>query len=238
MKKIILIALLIPVLCIAQKKKTTKKPALAKSVSSSANLNIANALKEALNKGITNQVSKLAVTDGFYGNDLVKIQIPEELSLLEGTLKKFGQEKLLNDGIKSLNRAAEDAVKEATPIFVKAITNIKITDAKTILFGTENAATAYLEKSTNADLYKKIAPLVQASIGRVGADVAWGMLIDKYNKIPLLDKVNPDINDYVTKKTLEGAFKMIAVEEKNIRTDLNSRTSGLLQTVFGMLDKK
>jgi Protein of unknown function (DUF4197) len=239
MKKLIFIALLIPFIGIAQKKKTkTKVKTPTTTVASKADNAIADALKEALNNGITNQVSKLAIENGFYTNDLVKISVPDEAYLLEGTLRKIGQGKLVDDGIKSLNRAAEDAVKEAVPIFVTAIKNIKITDAKSILMGKENAATAYLETSTNKDLYSKLAPIVQASLGRLGADVLWKSLIDKYNRIPLLDKINPDVNDYVTKKTLEGAFKMIAVEEKNIRTNLDSRTSNALKTVFGMLEKK
>ena len=137
-----------------------------------------------------------------------------------------------------MNRAAEDAVKEATPIFVSAVKNMNITDAKSILLGNENAATVYLQGTTNKDLYAKFSPVVQQSIGKVGADVIWNTLITKYNNIPFVTKVNPDITDYVTNKSMEGVFKMIAVEEKNIRTDLKSRTSPLLQSVFGLLDKK
>jgi hypothetical protein len=87
-------------------------------------------------------------------------------------------------------------------------------------------------------LYAKFSPVVQQSIGKVGADVIWNTIITKYNNIPFVTKVNPDITDYVTNKSMEGVFKMIAVEEKNIRTDLKSRTSPLLQSVFGLLDKK
>jgi hypothetical protein len=240
MKKIILIALLIPFIGFAQKKKTKtkKKVPVATTAATKADNAIADALKEALNNGIANQVSKLAVENGFFGNELVKISAPEEAYILEGTLRKMGQGKMVDDGIKSLNRAAEEAVKEATPIFVSAIKNMKIADAKTILTGKEDAATAYLQTSTNKELYAKMAPMVQMSLGRVGADMLWKSLIDRYNKIPLLDKINPDMNDFVTKKALEGVFKMIAVEEKNIRTNLDSRTSDVLKTVFGMLDKK
>ena len=115
---------------------------------------------------------------------------------------------------------------------------MKITDAKSILLGNENAATTYLQGTTNKELYAKFSPVVQQSIGKVGADVVWSSIIGKYNQIPFVNKVNPDITDYVTNKAMEGVFKMIAVEEKNIRTDLMSRTSPLLQSVFGLLGKK
>jgi len=164
--------------------------------------------------------------------------MPEEMSLVEGTLRKFGMNNIVEDGVKSLNRAAEDAVKEATPVFLNAIKSMNITDAKSILIGSQNAATTYLQTATTKELYAKFSPIVQQSIGKVGADVAWGALISKYNNLPLVSKVNPDINDYVTTKALEGVFKMIAVEELNIRTDLKSRTSPLLQNVFGILTNK
>ncbi|MGL4385318.1 MAG: DUF4197 domain-containing protein [Flavobacterium sp.] len=199
-------------------------------------VDIAAGLKEALNKGITEQVSKLTQVDGFYKNELVKIVMPEELTKVDKTLRKLGMGSLADDGIKALNRAAEDAVKEATPVFVNAIKNIKIADAKTILMGNKNAATTYLQQSTNKELYTKFLPVVQQSIGKVGADKIWNGIIQKYNTVPLVSKINPDLNDYVTNKALEGVFKMIAIEEKNIRTDLQSRTSTVLKKVFAMQD--
>ena len=162
--------------------------------------------------------------------------MPEELSKVDKTLRKLGMGSLADDGIKALNRAADDAVKEATPVFVNAIKNIKIADAKTILMGNKNAATTYLQQSTNKELYAKFLPVVQQSIGKVGADKIWNGIIQKYNTVPLVSKINPDLNDYVTNKALEGVFKMIAIEEKNIRTDLQSRTSTVLKKVFAMQD--
>jgi len=240
MKKALLIFLLIPFLATAQfknlKKKAIEKPKTI--VGNTSALDISSGLKEALNKGIVEQVSKLTAFDGFYGNDAVKILMPQELFALEQTLRSLGMGKLADDGIKSLNRAAEDAVKEATPIFVTAIKNIKINDAKNILLGSENAATTYLQNSTNNALYQKISPIVQQSLGRVGADVLWAAIIKRYNTIPLMADVNPDINDYVTRKTLEGVFKMIAIKEKNIRTNFSARTTNLLQQVFAIQDTK
>ena len=202
------------------------------------NADIAAGLKEALNNGISKQVSKLTATDGFYKNEAVKILLPPELQKVDKALRKMGLGSLADDGIKSLNRAAEDAVKEATPIFVNAITHMTITDAKGILMGSDNSATVYLQTNTTTALYGKFSPVVQQSIGKVGADKIWASIITKYNSIPLVSKVNPDITDYVTNKALDGVFKMITVEEKNIRTKLDSRTSDLLKKVFALQDRK
>ena len=148
----------------------------------------------------------------------------------------MGLSKLADEGVLLLNRAAEDAVKEATPIFVSAIKNLTITDAKNILLGKDDAATLYLETKTTAELYSKFKPVVQSSIGKVGADVVWTKIMTKYNSVPFVTKINPDITDYVTNKALEGVFKQIAVEELKIRDDLNARTSNTLKEVFKLQD--
>ena len=251
MKKILIVLFLIPIFSFGQAKKKAKaavvktKTTITKTNAtplsaavSPALLDISGGLKEALTNGVTKEVSKLTAVDGFFKNESVKILLPEELSTMEATLRKFGMDKYADDAILSINRAAEDAVKEASPIFINAIKNMNIADAKSILTGSENAATNYLQKATTKELYAKFSPVVQQSIGKVGADVVWTSMINKYNKIPLVSKVNPDITDYVTNKALEGVFKMITVEEKNIRANLKSRTSPLLQSVFGLLDKK
>jgi len=201
-------------------------------------IDISSGLKEALNNGISKQVTKLTAVDGFYKNEAVKILLPEELKKVDSSLRKIGLSALADEGLKVLNRAAEDAVKEATPIFVDAVKNMSFTDAKTILMGNENSATAYLQNSTSTALYGKFNPVIKKSFTKVGADVVWSNIINKYNSIPFSRKVNPDLTDYVTNQAMEGVFKMIAVEEKNIRTNLNSRTSVLLQQVFAMQDKK
>ena len=213
MKKLILVLLLIPLISIAQTKKKVKKIKVKTPT-------------------VTNVINTVDISAG------VKILIPEELQRVDTTLRKLGMGSLVDDGIKSLNRAAEDAVKESTPIFINAIKNISISDAKGILLGNESAATSYLKDSTTKELYAKFNPVVQESIGKVGADVIWNSIIKKYNTIPLVNKVNPDISDYVTTKAMEGVFKMIAVEEKNIREKLTSRNSDLLKSVFALQDKK
>lgn len=237
MKKIFLVAFIFPFLGTAQIK--LPKIKIPKSIPTSiAGIDIAGGLKEALHEGVTKQVAKLTAIDGFYRNELVKILLPDELQKVDRTLRKFGMSNLADEGLLLLNRAAEDAVKQATPVFVEAIKNIKFADAKTILMGSENAATTYLQGATNTALYAKFSPIIKTSLSKVGADALWGSLILKYNAIPLVNKVNPDLTDYVTNQALAGVFTMITVEEKNIRTDLKSRTSGLLQSVFGLQDKK
>lgn len=202
------------------------------------NVDIAGGLKEALNNGINKQVTKLTAVDGFYKNEMVKILLPEELQKVDAGLRKIGLEKLADDGLRAINRTAEDAVKQATPIFVDAIKGMTFTDAKNILMGNESAATTYLQSSTSTALYAKFNPVIKNSFAKVGADKVWANIITKYNSIPLVKKVNPDLTDYTTNKAMEGVFKMISVEEKNIRTDLNSRTSDLLKKVFALQDNK
>ena len=201
-------------------------------------LDISGGLKEALNNGISKQVTKLTAVDGFYRNEAVKILLPEELKKVDSGLRKIGLSKLADEGLKAINRTAEDAVKEATPIFVNAITSMSFADAKNILMGNENAATNYLENTTSMALYGKFNPVIKSSFSKVGADKVWANIITKYNAIPLVKKVNPDLTDYVTNQAMNGVFKMIAVEEKEIRTNLNARTSALLKNVFAVQDKK
>ena len=200
-------------------------------------VDIAGGLKEALNNGISKQVTKLTTTDGFYRNELVKILLPEELRKVDSGLRKLGLNSLADEGLKVLNRAAEDAVKQATPIFVDAVRNMSFADARGILMGSQNSATSYLQNSTSTALYGKFNPVIKNSFTKVGADKVWANIITKYNSIPLVNKVNPDLTDYVTNQAMNGVFKMVAVEEKNIRTNINARTSILLQKVFAMQDK-
>lgn len=195
-------------------------------------------LREALDQGVEKQVAKLTAPDGFLKNELVRIALPDELQKVDRTLRKMGMGKLADEGIRSLNRAAEEAVKESTPIFSQAIKNISFRDAKGILMGNRDAATQYLKKETSAPLYDKFLPVVKSNIGKVGADKIWENLINKYNALPMVSRVNPDINDHVTKKALDGVFTMIAIEEKDIRTHLSARTSPLLKKVFAIQDKK
>jgi hypothetical protein len=201
-----------------------------------SNTDIASGLRQALDLGIDKQVSKLTQKDGFFKNDLVKIILPEELQKVDDALRKIGLSSLADDGLKALNRAAEDAVKEATPIFINAVKDITFDDAKNILLGADNAATSYLTTKTQTELYNKFKPVINQSFSKVGADQIWTNLINRYNAIPFTSNVNPDLTDYVTGEALRGVYKMIAVEEKEIRTKISSRSTDLLKKVFALQD--
>jgi hypothetical protein len=243
MKTKIALLLLIPTLGFSQIKildkikKTVPSTSTSNALASLSSGDISQGLKEALNKGIEKQVTKLTAVDGFYKNEMVKILLPEELQKVDKTLRKMGMSSLADKGILMLNRAAEDAVKESTPIFVDAVKNMSFTDAKNILMGDEKAATAYLQTETTNSLYAKFNPVIQSSFAKVGADKVWASIIKKYNSLPMVTKVNPDLTDYTTNKALEGVFKMIALEEKDIRTNLNARSTDLLKKVFAKQDK-
>lgn len=198
---------------------------------------IGNGLRQALDNGIKNQVSKLTSTDGFYKNELVKIMLPEELQAVDKGLRKIGLGNLADEGIKVLNRAAEDAVKTATPIFINAVKEITFADAKNILLGNQNAATSYLKGKTSDDLYASFTPVIKNSFSKVGVDKVWRGLINKYNSIPFVKNVNPDLTTYVTTRALEGVFTMIEVEEKGIREKAGLRNTALLQQVFALQDR-
>jgi len=236
MKKVILSVLTLTILssCAEMQQVANQLP----NVLQTENLDIASGLKEALNLGITKEVSKLTATDGFFKNEAVKILLPTELQKVDKTLRSIGLSKLADEGLKVMNRAAEDAVKEATPIFVDAVKGMSFSDAKSILMGNQTAATTYLQNTTTTALYSKFNPVIKSSFEKVGADKIWSQIITKYNSIPTVKKVNPDLTDYTTTKALEGVFKMIAVEEKDIRTNISARSTALLQKVFAMQDKK
>ncbi len=202
------------------------------------NADIGEALRQALNEGIERQVTSLMKEGGFYNQPDVRILLPAELQKVDKKLRQIGLDALADEGIKLLNRAAEDAVKEAKPVFVKAVKEITFDDARKILMGDGTAATRYLENKTRTELYQKFYPVVQQSFKKVGADKVWNRIISRYNQIPFVQKVNPDLNDYVTQEALKGVYKKIADEEKRIRTDINARTTELMKKVFALQDKK
>lgn len=202
------------------------------------NADISAALQQALNQGIDKQVTKLTQTDGFFKNELVKIMLPAELQKVDKGLRDIGLGNLADEGLKVLNRAAEDAVKEATPIFVDAVKGITFNDAQNILMGNKNAATTYLNQKTETALYNKFKPIINQSFAKVGADDIWSNLISRYNAIPFTNNVNPDLTDYVTQEALKGVYTMIAIEEEDIRNKISSRTTDLMRKVFALQDKK
>lgn len=200
------------------------------------NAEISSGLKQALQKGIDLQVTKLTEENGFFRNELVRIGLPPELQKVDKTLRDVGLDALADQGLKVLNRAAEEAVKEATPIFISAVREMNFSDARNILLGNDNAATTYLADKTTTQLYSKFNPVIKNSLDKVGATEVWSNIIQRYNALPLTSSVNPDLTDYVTTKALDGVFTMIAVEEMEIRNNFSARTTALLKKVFGLQD--
>ena len=199
-------------------------------------LDISGGLKEALENGVSEAVTSLSSTDGYLESPY-KILVPEDAQKVINTVKKVpGFQDVDKKLIAKMNEAAEVAAKKATPIFVDAITSMSITDAKDILFGNDDAATRYLEKSSREALYGAFMPVIQGALSQVGATKYWNSVVTKYNKLPLTKDVNPNLDDHVNNKALDGMFGLIKVKEDGIRKDVSQRTSPLLKDVFGKLD--
>ena len=200
---------------------------------------ITAALKQALEQGTNKSVSKLSALNGFFGNAAVKILFPPEAQKAEKTLRKIGLSKLCDNLTLSLNRAAEDAAGKAAPIFVNAIKQMTVKDAAAILTGGQDAATQYFRNTTNQSLTDQFKPVIQTSLSKVGATRLYSSLAAQYNRIPLtFNKINPELDDYVTQQAINGIFYQIALEEINIRQNLSARTTPLLQQVFSFFSKK
>jgi len=196
----------------------------------------AQALKEALDNGIKNSVDIVSKVDGYLNNSEIKIPFPPDAKKIEDKLRNLGMNKLVDDAILYINRAAEDAAVAAKPIFVETIKNMTVTDAINIVKGNDNEATEYLRENTSDALYKKFIPPIQVSLEKVNATKHWGTVINTYNKIPLVQKINPELDDYVTRKALDGLFLMIAKEEKKIREKPFARVTAILKKVFDWVD--
>lgn len=194
---------------------------------------VAQGLREALVKGISTGSDLVSQIDGYFKNPEIKIPFPPEVKKVEDRLRQIGLGSEVDKFVLTLNRGAEDAAKEAKPIFIAAIKSMTIQDAWGILKGEENAATNYLRRVTSAQLKEKFSPVIQNSLDKVSATKYYGDIVNRYNRIPLVEKVNPDLNSYATERALDGLFIMIAKEEKNIRQNPLARTTELLKKVFG-----
>jgi hypothetical protein len=204
------------------------------SGTSSSQSEIAAGLREALQVGAQNATGKIATVNGFFGNSLIKILMPPEAKKVETTLRTVGLGAHVDKAILSMNRAAEDASTKALPIFVNAIKAMTITDAVSILKGSNDAATQYLKTKTTTELTNTFRPIVQQSLDKVNATRYWAEVFTIYNKLPTTrEKVNPDLVAYVTERALNGAFVYIAQEEAKIRQDPAARVTDLLKKVFG-----
>jgi len=199
-----------------------------------SNSDIASGLKEALKIGAQNASNQLSATDGFFKNAAIKILMPQEARQVEQTLRSVGLGSVADKAILAMNRAAEDAAKQAAPIFINAITSMSIQDGVNILKGGNNAATNYLKGKTTAALTAAFKPVIQQSLAKVNATEIWNTVFSTYNQIPFTqNKVNPDLTGYVTERALSGIFTTIAGEELKIRTDPAAQVTSLLKKVFG-----
>ncbi|MBK8555776.1 MAG: DUF4197 domain-containing protein [Lewinellaceae bacterium] len=199
---------------------------------------IGRGLKEALDNGVGEAVTFLSAKDGYY-KSAYKILMPEEAQKVADKLKAVpGFGNVEADLTERMNRAAEDAAVKAKPIFIAAITKMTFQDAMNILMGDPNSATLYLNKSTYQPLYAEFKPIIQESLDKVNARTYWRDAVTAYNKIPFVTKTNPELDDHVTKMALSGMFSLIEKKEAGIRSDVNQRSSPLLQKVFSKQDKK
>ncbi len=193
---------------------------------------VASGLKEALLKGASEGSDRLSLRDGFY-KSAYKIALPPDAKPVCDKLGMIpGFDKIEECLVEKINRSAEDAAKKAKPIFVSAIRQMTIKDAWNILKGDDIAATQYLISTTKQSLYNEFKPVIVESLNKLGALNYWSSAVDRYNKFPFVKQINPDIADYVTGKALDGLFQKIAEEEKDIRSNLNARTTELLKRVF------
>lgn len=210
---------------------------LKQALSEPTTAEIGAGLKQALEFGINEGANLLSQRDGYY-KSAYKILLPEEARRVTNRLKVIpGFSDLENVIVEKLNHAAEDAAKSAAPIFVDAIKEMTFDDALHILLGSNDAATQYLHSKTYTPLYEKFQPVIVTSLNKFNAIQYWADAINAYNKIPLVEKVNPKLDEYVTEKALDGLFAMVAQKELVIRTDISSRTTDLLKKVFAKQDK-
>ncbi len=194
---------------------------------------VGEGLKEALIKGISSGSDLASQVDGYFKNPQIKIPFPPDVKKVEDRLRQIGLGNEVDKFVMTLNRGAEDAAKEAKPIFIAAIKQMTIDDAWAILKGEPDAATQFLKRTTSGELKNKFMPVIKNSLDKVSATKYYGDIVSRYNSIPLVQKVNPDLNDYATDMAIQGLFTMIANEEKNIRQDPIARTTELLKRVFG-----
>ncbi len=197
---------------------------------------VASGLKEALIKGISNGSSQASKLDGYFKNSQIKLPFPPDVQKVETKLRQIGLDKEVDKFILTLNRGAEEAAKEAKPIFVAAIKSMTIQDAWGILKGEDNAATEYLIKATSTQLKGKFQPVMKRALDKTNATKYYSSIITTYNKVPFVDKVNDDLEGYATDKAIEGLFLLISKEEKKIREDPVARTTDLLKKVFAAQD--
>ncbi|MBA9075430.1 MULTISPECIES: DUF4197 domain-containing protein [Rufibacter] len=194
---------------------------------------VASGLRQALSQGINKGATQAAQTDGFYKNSLIRIPFPPDVQRVENTLRQIGLGSQVDKFILTLNRGAEDAAKSAAPIFLNAIKQLTFQDVWNILRGEKDAATQFLKRTTTSQLTAAFRPVMKQSLDKVNATKYYTDIVTRYNQIPLVQKVNPDLEAYATQKAIDGLFTLVAQEEANIRENPVARTTELLRRVFG-----
>jgi hypothetical protein len=202
------------------------------------NEEVISGLKEALNVGIKNAVNLSSVTDGFLKNDMIRLPFPPDAIKVREKAINFGLSKQVTTFEETLNRAAEEATKKALPIFVNAIKNMSVSDGFSILKGGDGAATKFLKSQTSNQLVIAFAPVVKEATTKVQLTAYWNPIITRYNSAMTLSggqKLDPDLDAYITQKAIDGLFYLVEMEENKIRKDPLARVSDILAKVFGSL---
>ena len=194
---------------------------------------IASGLKEALSIGTENAVKSVSQVDGYFGNKIIKILMPKKIQNVANVLGKLGYQKQVDDFVLSMNRAAEKAAPQATSLFVGAIKEMTLEDARGILSGGDTSATDYFKEKTSDKIYTAFKPIISSSMNEVGVTRSYKAMMDKYAALPLMKSESLDLDHYVTNKAMDGLFYMIGQEEKKIRTNPAARVTDLLKKVFG-----
>lgn len=190
-------------------------------------------IKEALGQGLAGAVLKLNKEDGFFKDNIYKVLLPPDAIKVENTLRDLGFGNMVDKAILQINRGAEDAVGYAKPIFVDAIKSMTIQDAIGLVKNGDTSATHFFRDKTTAQLTAAFLPVIKSSLDKVNATKYYGDMVTKYNSLPFVKKINPDLSGYVTMKATNALFDLVANEERNIRTNIAARTTDLLKKVFG-----
>lgn len=211
--------------------------ALALDLGSLSNADAVGGLKDALTQGASAAVSKLGVENGFLGNDKVKIPLPDAIKKVESGMRLLGMQKQADELVTAMNRAAEQAAPEAKALLVASIKSMSVQDAKGILAGSNTAATEYFRKTTSGQLTAKFLPIVKKATAKVGLAEKYNNIAGKGVQLGLVDAKQAKIEDYVTQKTLDGLFLMVAEQEQAIRKDPVGTATGMAKKVFSLLGK-
>lgn len=235
-QKLALLVLIFPLTCCSQIDFNKIGKEVDKTLNGNKGLTndeIIRGLKEALNVGSNNASASASKVDGFFKNPIIKIPFPPEAKEMESKLRSLGMGKQVDDFILTVNRAAEEAAKQSASVFINAITGMTISDGLSILNGKDTAATAFLRKTTGGQLHDKFKPVIKNATQKVQVTKYWNPLATTYNNLPFVKKVNPDLEEYITQRALNGLYYLVSQEEIKIRKDPAARVTEILKKVFG-----